>query len=358
MGMAGYLANFSIPEIFQVIGQGSKTGVLSIGTSAVAFMTSEDTNYFWFKKGEVVAAASSLNERGLLSLIEEKGWINSTMQSKLIEAGNQAPLGLNLKSANLLEVEQLSLLYQIQVVQSLSALLQLKKGWFSFKDSEYLPNSEMTGVTKSAGEVILTSLRNVDDLSPFADKLPETNSSLVRLLPESASNSFSLKRTEQRILSFSDGSVSLKNMAGELGLSEQKIVEIAFRLIMSGLVEESVVVRAKPQTKLQSSVSQVDNNHNYKGSSTKGDSTVSVAVTATDFTDKPVQKTNNHKSNGFAEEFQIPIEQKNREIKDNPMVVKGKTSGGKLVSDPFDDSEPPQKLSRNFLQNLVSFLKK
>jgi hypothetical protein len=69
-----FLADLYIPEIFQFIEKGQKTGLLSFSTLPVPQTVPKSVHYIWVSQGHVVAAANQLNNECLVSLIEQQGW--------------------------------------------------------------------------------------------------------------------------------------------------------------------------------------------------------------------------------------------------------------------------------------------
>lgn len=71
MTLNGYLSEFSLGEIFQLIENGEKTGLLSIRKLVRDSDPDHKKYYLWFRQGRVIAAANTLDQKGLLSLIKK-----------------------------------------------------------------------------------------------------------------------------------------------------------------------------------------------------------------------------------------------------------------------------------------------
>jgi Domain of unknown function (DUF4388) len=247
MSITGYLSEFSLPELFQLIEEGQKTGRLTIGDSKVAYFPNCQKCYIWFERGNIVAAANSLDDNSLIALIEKRGWLSDRASARIASISTQTiPLGMSLKSANLLQAEQLKLLFQIQVMQKVIELFAWKTGWFDFKQDTDLPTAEMTGLRRSAIEVLLAGLRSLRDWSVFEDKLPDPNSGLINLVRGKAQ--VQLDSTEVRVWELAQGDISIKHMAKQLNATVENIRQIAFRLILAGLTEEAAISESKALT--------------------------------------------------------------------------------------------------------------
>lgn len=147
MSIKGSLADFSLPEIFQFIEKGHKTGLLTIHPlSEVSKLP--PVHYLWMEQGKIVAAANELNEQGLIELIDQYSWVSNRVVLKLAQfCPPNKPLGLYLRSQGALQVEQLEHLFQVQVFRQLCFLFQLKDAQFQFDQNISLPMPEMTGLS-------------------------------------------------------------------------------------------------------------------------------------------------------------------------------------------------------------------
>ncbi|HEY9666424.1 MAG TPA: DUF4388 domain-containing protein, partial [Coleofasciculaceae cyanobacterium] len=146
MSITGFLTDFSLVEIFQFIEKGHKSGSLTIRTFPES-QTSPSEHYLWVNQGKIVAAAHQLNESGLILLIDRYPWISNRVITKLAQfCPPNKPLGLYLRSQGALQIEHLEHLFQIQIVQEMCALFQLKDAHFDFDQNATLPTQEMTGL--------------------------------------------------------------------------------------------------------------------------------------------------------------------------------------------------------------------
>lgn len=237
MAVTGYLAEFSLAELFQFLEQGNKTGLLTICPLADAPAGEQKNHHVWFNQGRIVAAASRLDQQGLLKLISQRGWLGDRAATRLAQICSvSTPMGLCLKSQGALTAEQLKLLFYAQVMRQVCALFTLKDGWFQFDSKVPLPVAEMTGLNAPATEVTLAGLRALKDWAALADKLPEPTSALISVIegkPQARIN-----QSEWQVWEFTSGTISLNLIAKQLQLPVDKVRQIAFRLIVAGLAEE------------------------------------------------------------------------------------------------------------------------
>jgi hypothetical protein len=238
MSIKGSLADFSLPEIFQLIEKGNKTGLLTLRTESVAQGSKSSARYIWMYQGRIVAAANRLDDQGLVSLIEQRQWVSDRVFDKLVHwcCPIGEPLGLYLKKQGVIQAEQLKQLFQIQVLQQVCALFKLKDAEFEFDQNARIPTREMTGLSVPATEAALVALRVLRNWDALADKLPDPNGGLVSTI--AGQPQYRLNAQEWQVWEYTKGTVSLKAIARQLRLPVEKVQQIAFRLITVGLAEE------------------------------------------------------------------------------------------------------------------------
>jgi len=248
MAISGYLSEFSLPEIFQLLEQGNKTGRLSIQEQVHQSSQKDQGFHIWFKQGYIVAASDRMDGQGLLSIIQQRGWISARVATRITEvcAVNQ-PAGLCLKAQGLLEAEQLKLLFSQQVLQQVCKLFELKDGQFQFDNKTPLPSAEMTGLTAPPKEVTLAGLRVLRDWTFLQGKLPEVTSGLVSAV--SGKPQLRLNQLEWQVWEFANGNASIQEISKQLQLPVEKIQQVGFRLMVVGLAEEVPLLMDSPAQK-------------------------------------------------------------------------------------------------------------
>lgn len=195
MCTTGSLSDFSLPEILQFIEQGRKTGLLTVRALSESPTSKTSVHYIWVEHGCIVAAANSLDEQGLVRLIEQRQWVSDRVIYKLAQlCPTDKSLGKYLFDQGVLRAEQLKQLFLTQIRQQVCTLFNLQDGEFQFEQNVSLPRLELTGLSVSAGIPILlaTSLdilalrsdgypsnvaaKVLPRLSSYSGKTPETHS--------------------------------------------------------------------------------------------------------------------------------------------------------------------------------------
>ncbi len=246
MAIAGRLAEFSLGEVFHLLERGQKTGLLTI---RVSHSPSEPLKnfYLWFKQGQILTATNRLDNKGLASLIHQRAWLGDDSKSLLQAAfKSDRPLGLYLKYQGLLSSEQLKLLFYSQVMRQVCTVFTFSDGWFNFEAKTDLPLTEMTGLSAIPTEVTLEGLRALKSWDALSNKLPDPASAITSLIP--GKPQLKINSQEWQVWEFANGTVPLTLVAEQLQLPLEKVQQIAFRLIMVGLIEEIPLVVSTPTT--------------------------------------------------------------------------------------------------------------
>lgn len=150
MSITGSLTDVSLLEIFQLIQNGRKTGLLKLSAFPEAQATPPSVHYFWVDQGNLVGAANRLDQQDLVNLIAQYPWVSSRVVTKLAQfCPSDKPLGLYLKNQGALQGGQLEHIFQVQVGQQLCALFQLKDAQFKFDQNVPIPMQEITGLSVS-----------------------------------------------------------------------------------------------------------------------------------------------------------------------------------------------------------------
>ena len=231
------LTEVSLAEIFHVLSQKSQTGLLTIDTHTPNNSPRLQKYYIGLNQGCIVAVNNHLNGHGLLSKIEQRKWLSNENFKLLVDCySGKMPLGMFLKAEKALNAQQLKLLFYAQVVQPVCGLFKLKDGQLEFDSQVTLPLVEMTGLSLSAARATLFGLRVLRDWDSLSAKLPNSRSTLHRVILDKPN--FQLDLFERQVWELATGERSLEVIAEELSLITAKVQQIAFRLIMAGLAEE------------------------------------------------------------------------------------------------------------------------
>lgn len=245
MTLNGYLHEFSLGEIFQLIEEGNKTGLLCIRSLFSDRSLNSSKYYLWFRQGNIIAASNSNDQKGLILLIEKRGWLKNSVSSKLSQFCKiDTPIGKCLESQGALNRDQLKILFITQIMQQVCSLFKLNQAFFEFEPDVKPSVAEMTGLSKRATDLTLVGLRMLKNWEPLAEKLPSPESGLISLI--NSKPSYKLNSQEWQMWEYTKGTTNLKTIARELQLPLEKVQQIAFRLIIIGIAEELPMVEMVP----------------------------------------------------------------------------------------------------------------
>ena len=247
MSLTGYLSEYSLVEIFNFVQEGNKTGVLSIDSDRCLNRSVDNAYCISFQCGRIVSVTNGLklSDRGLLEMVAQRKWISLEQVTGLSFHATrlEQPLGTYLKSCNLLDTEQLKLLFDAQVTANICKLFgEAHHGRFIFDPQASLVYAEMTGISLMAQEVSLLGLRMLRDWSSLSTKLPAAESALQRI--SATPPTLRLDTQESKVWKLSLGEISIVQIAELLKLDIDRVQQIGFRLSAIGLVEEVVLARS------------------------------------------------------------------------------------------------------------------
>lgn len=252
MSISGTLDNFSIPEIFQIIESGNKTGMLEFKFSSNKMKSnSSGTFELWFQQGNFVSIVNSLNYQFLIDQIINQGWVSRIDTIQIIRlCPENKPLGTYLKELKIISESQLELLFKIQI-NKVVELFNIDRGWFKFEDvnnNNIIPSQEitfpwheMTGNQKQATQLSLEAMRNFSNWSRYMNEMPLPNCGLQRLVK---SCSLEFDTLEKFLCNTADGSTSLRKIANKMDISIEKVQRTALSMILAGLLEEVPLVNS------------------------------------------------------------------------------------------------------------------
>jgi hypothetical protein len=176
MALAGDLQDFEITDVFQLIQLGQKDGVLSI-------QTANDSGVVYFKKAIVIHAQTNT----------------------------------------------------IQGEPAIDTILSWKKGRFIFNPDE---ETHLHTVDLPIQQVILDAARRIDELQRIQKLIPSFDV-VVEIIevPHPGIDRIQLNPREWKVLSFVDGTMSIKQISQKANIPEFETAKIFYGMISSGLVK-------------------------------------------------------------------------------------------------------------------------
>lgn len=244
MPIRGSLETFSLPELFQIIESGCKSGrlILKPTKSRIDIV---GIYKLWFDQGQFITITNSMVYQALIAEIQDNAWIDSKLlvQNKYFCPANMA-FGDYLMEKKFLTPAQIDLLFKTQL-NTIYKLFTLDSAKFKFEeldhrnkiasDEEQFPYTEMTGKQKKATQLSLEAMRNLSDWSLFREDLPSGDLGLQQLV---SIHDLELSSLENNLWSFADSSISLAKIAQRIGYSLEEVRQTSLSMILAGLIEE------------------------------------------------------------------------------------------------------------------------
>ncbi|MCS6990112.1 MAG: DUF4388 domain-containing protein [Chloroherpetonaceae bacterium] len=243
MSVSGYFSDFSFAEVLRFLHASRKTGYLQTKPIVNGGHDISPSYHFWFRGGEIVAVQNPRTSlsNALIQICQKSREVASAFLTCADKTLSQ-PIGIMLKQHGVVEPEELQIAFNRQVLQPIAHHFLLDNAWFKFEVSTALPFKEMTGLSLSPIQAALNGLRRLKNWEPLKFKLPDPSSRLKR-----TSGSFipyQLVSEEAYLWNLADGERSLSDLSSKLGLSVEETQRLAFRLIVTGFVEELPEIRS------------------------------------------------------------------------------------------------------------------
>lgn len=167
--MQGRIADFSIPEIFQLVSSQQKSGGLSIRTP-------DRETVFLFSDGFIVdVLPEKRHPDGLLgNMLVDAGYLTEESLRRYLQEQGKASkkLGELLVEQGLLPAEDLRRYLTLQVRESLYEVLKLKDGTYRFEPFPVRPPPGIGGEPQRPDVLLMDGMQFLDEYPLFRKKFP------------------------------------------------------------------------------------------------------------------------------------------------------------------------------------------
>ncbi|SYZ74504.1 conserved hypothetical protein [Candidatus Zixiibacteriota bacterium] len=240
--LQGKIGRFTLPEIFQLIANGRKTGTLGI-------QKDDDIVMVYFKKGKIVYGYGPRQTLHLGQLLREKGKISSEQLSEAVgaqaETSSSKRLGQILIEKAFINRTDLETVVRRQVEELIYSLLNWESGSFKFYENQYPTDEEIT-VDISVENAILEGMRRMDEMNRIKEIIPDLNSILIMspASPERRTD-ISLQSDEWNLLAMVNGRRTIAEIADLAKVPRIEAVRKLGALKLAGLVR--VIGKPEPE---------------------------------------------------------------------------------------------------------------
>jgi hypothetical protein len=228
--LAGDLTEFTLPDLFQLLGLTKKSGVLRISRDGVE-------GRVYFRDGEVCFAVSDDRRLPLGARLVGSGHLGADrLQSLLREhrGGSGVDVAAGLLASGEIEESTLGGFLREQVHDALFALLRLDSGEFRFDAGEAL---EWAGPRYQGAEVLEEAHRRIDEWSRLSAHMPDPGAVLSMVPNPSGGASLTLDREQWQLVALVDGQRTVAEVIDLGGKGEFATGKLLGELVESGLLE-------------------------------------------------------------------------------------------------------------------------
>ncbi len=231
--LQGKIGRFTLPEIFQLIAAGRKTGTLGI-------QRDDDIIMVYFKKGKIIYGYGPRQAFHLGELLREKGKITSAQLAEAVATqsttSNSKRLGQILIEKQFITRADLEQVVKGQMEDLIYSILSWDSGSFKFYENQYPTEEEIT-VDISVENAILEGMRRIDEQNRINDIFPDDKIVLsLSGSPAERPGEISLKPEEWSILAMVDGRRTIAEIANLSKLSRLETLHRLAGLKMAGLI--------------------------------------------------------------------------------------------------------------------------
>jgi len=253
MALQGTLRDFSLADIFQLIGLQKKTGVLTLKGAAESVTVS-------FLDGNVVAADSlprRLEDRLGTVLVKSNQITEAQLQQALkLQKQTLKRLGTVLLEQKYLGQEALREALRIQVSQTIYRLFRWRDGEYHFSQDQKLDYDRDNIVPLTAESVLMEGARILDEwpmvekrIGSFSTIYQRTKAAEEALSGHTGKTAPVLSTEERGILRSVDGRRVVQDLIESSTLSEFDTCRVLYELIGRKLLERSASSEAPVTTK-------------------------------------------------------------------------------------------------------------
>ena len=234
MGIKGKLETVSLPDLFQLLSIGRKTGTLTISNEY-------SHKEIAFKEGRVVHSSSSKEEESLGNLLLKRGLISEANLGKALKVGRERGkrLGRVLIDLGLVPEGEIASWLRHQVEESIYDLFGWDKGEFSFEEGKLPPAKDFIPPLEVMS-LVMEGTKRMDELSELQRKLPPPHTILkVKDFFQTEKEEFTLTPLQIQVLPLIDGRRPMGEIIEESEIGGYLTTKAIYDLLSADLLEKA-----------------------------------------------------------------------------------------------------------------------
>jgi len=234
--LQGNVGQFTLPEIFQLIANGRKTGTLGI-------QKDDDIVMIYFEKGQIIYGYGPRKTYHLGQLLKERGLISSDQLDDAVatqsKKASSKRLGQILMEKQYIDRADLEDVVRSQVEELIYSLLAWNGGTFKFYENQYPTQEEIT-VNISVENAILEGYRRIDEINRAREALSDFEQVLtIAPTPIERKTDLSFQSDEWNLLALVNGHRTINEIIEISNLPQMETVQKLAALKLAGLVTET-----------------------------------------------------------------------------------------------------------------------
>lgn len=240
MGIKGKLETVSLPDLFQLLSIGRKTGTLTVSNDY-------SQKQIAFKDGKVVHSSSSKEDEHLGNLLLRKGIISEADLGKALRVGREKGerLGKVLVELGLAPEGEVAVWLRRQTEESIYDLFGWEKGEFSFEEGRLPPQQDLIPPFEVMS-LIMEGTKRMDELSELQKKLPPPHTILkVKDFFQTEKEEITLTPLQIQVLPLIDGRRPMGKVIEESEIGGYLATKALYELLSVDLLEK--VKKEKPK---------------------------------------------------------------------------------------------------------------
>jgi hypothetical protein len=237
VALEGNLKDFSLADMFRLLGAGRKTGTLYLERS-------DAQGKVCFKKGRVFFASSNWHRESLGRRLVKAGVISEkqlrqALGLQKIQKKEKADrrLGQILVDEGYLDAKVLESFIQDQINDTLFDLFRWEEGQLRFEPDETCDEEDI-GISVSVENIIMEASRRLELWSKIREKIPSMDTEFVMAsAPGDKSMEIHLKPKEWMLLCYMHGGRSVRELVQLTGYDDFEVAKILYGMYAAGLIE-------------------------------------------------------------------------------------------------------------------------
>lgn len=234
MDLQGSIERFELSDIFQLLSVSKKTGTLGV-------QRGEDVVMVYFRDGDIIYAYNPNRKLKLGDLLIRKKKLTTSQLERAMriqrELKTRKRLGELLVLESFINRKDLEGVVRQQVEDVIYDLLRWETGNFKFYENKF-PTQEDVTINISTENLILESVRRLDEIEQIQNKLPPFETVLGLALTETRrTKDIALEAEEWNVLTLVNSKRDIRRIIEESKIGKLETMKRIAGLLLAGLVE-------------------------------------------------------------------------------------------------------------------------